>query len=49
MALLLGPAGARRVLAEHGGVIVHDSGEVEAIGSIVGRLSDPSSRELCSR
>jgi FAD:protein FMN transferase len=49
MALLLGPAGARRVLAEHGGVIVHDSGDVEAIGSIVGRLSDPSSREPCER
>ncbi len=27
MALLLGPGGARRVLADHGGVIVHDSGE----------------------
>jgi thiamine biosynthesis lipoprotein len=34
MALLLGPAGARRVLAEHGGVIVHDDGEVEPIGPI---------------
>ena len=49
MALLLGPAGARRVLAEHGGLIVHDSGEVEAIGSVVGRLSIPSSREPCQR
>jgi thiamine biosynthesis lipoprotein len=33
-ALLLGPLGARRVLAEHGGVIVHDSGEVEEIGEL---------------
>ena len=32
MALLLGPAGARRVLAEHGGLIVHDDGDVEEIG-----------------
>ena len=34
MALLLGPLGARRVLAEHGGVIVHDDGEVEGIGPL---------------
>jgi FAD:protein FMN transferase len=34
MALLLGPAGARSVLAEHGGVIVHDDGDVEALGPI---------------
>lgn len=34
MALLLGPEGARTVLSEHGGVIVHDSGEVEFIGPI---------------
>lgn len=33
-ALLLGPIGARRVLAEHGGVIVHDDGEVEEIGAL---------------
>jgi FAD:protein FMN transferase len=33
MALLLGPDGAREVLAEHGGVIVHDDGAVEAVGS----------------
>jgi FAD:protein FMN transferase len=32
MALLLGPEGARRVLREHGGVIVHDSGAVETVG-----------------
>jgi hypothetical protein len=32
MALLLGPMGAREVLGEQGGLIVHDSGEVEPIG-----------------
>jgi len=37
MALLLGPLGARRVLAEHGGVIVRDDGDVEEIGA----LSEP--------
>jgi thiamine biosynthesis lipoprotein len=31
-ALLSGPAGARAVLARYGGVIVHDSGDVEALG-----------------
>lgn len=31
MALLLGPEGARDVLADHGGVIVHDSGEAEIV------------------
>ncbi|MGH2879781.1 MAG: FAD:protein FMN transferase [Solirubrobacteraceae bacterium] len=34
MALLRGPLGARRVLGEHGGLIVHDSGEVEQIGPL---------------
>ena len=38
MALLLGPEGAREVLAEHGGVIVHDTGSVEVIGRVCGRL-----------
>ncbi len=33
-ALLLGASGAREVLAEHGGVVVHDSGEVEVIGPV---------------
>lgn len=37
MALLLGPAGARRVLAEHGGVVVHDDGDVEEIGPLDGQ------------
>jgi thiamine biosynthesis lipoprotein len=34
VALLLGPAGARRVLLPHGGLIVHDDGEVELVGPI---------------
>lgn len=34
IALLLGPLGARRVLAEHGGLIVHDDGDVEEIGPL---------------
>ena len=38
MALLLGPVGARGVLAEHGGMIVHDDGDVETIGAIDGRV-----------
>jgi FAD:protein FMN transferase len=49
MALLLGPAGARRVLGGYGGLIVHDSGQVEAIGSVTRRLSEPSSHGLCVR
>jgi thiamine biosynthesis lipoprotein len=40
MALLSGPEGARSVLAEHGGLIVHDSGEVEAIGSIAEQFDE---------
>jgi thiamine biosynthesis lipoprotein len=38
MALLSGPRAARAILAERGGVIVHDSGEVEAIGSVADQL-----------
>ncbi len=34
MALLTGPDGAREVLAEYGGVIVHDDGAVEVLGSL---------------
>src|SRR5262249_60987239 len=40
MALLSGPEGARRVLAAKGGVIIHDSGQLEAIGPIEGEISD---------
>jgi FAD:protein FMN transferase len=36
MALLQAPRGARKVLAEHGGLIVHDDGEVEAVGPLEG-------------
>jgi FAD:protein FMN transferase len=32
LALLSGPAGARQALCEHGGLIVHNNGEVELIG-----------------
>jgi FAD:protein FMN transferase len=42
MALLLGPLGARRVLAEHGGVVVHDNGDVEEIGSLDARRGAPA-------
>jgi FAD:protein FMN transferase len=34
LALLSGPAGARRALAEHGGVVVHNDGDVELIGPL---------------
>lgn len=34
MALLLGPEGARRVLSEHGGVVIHDDGTAETIGPL---------------
>jgi thiamine biosynthesis lipoprotein len=33
-AILLGPSGARRVLADQGGVVVHDDGDVELIGPV---------------
>jgi thiamine biosynthesis lipoprotein len=34
LAVLSGPEAARRVLSEQGGVIVHDTGEVEAVGPV---------------
>ncbi len=37
MALLSGPAGARRALAEYGGIVVHDDGDVELIGPLLRR------------
>ena len=49
MALLLGPVGARRVLGEHGGVIVRDSGEFEAIGPVVWRSAPRELQELRAR
>jgi thiamine biosynthesis lipoprotein len=42
MALLLGLEGAREVLADHGGVIVDDSGRAEVVGPLAGRLADPT-------
>ncbi|MDE3130481.1 MAG: FAD:protein FMN transferase [Acidobacteriota bacterium] len=42
MALLLGPDGARDVLAERGGVIVHDDGTAEAIGPVSGTIKQPA-------
>lgn len=39
MALLLGPDGARDVLAQHGGVIVRDDGTVEGVGPLAGRVA----------
>lgn len=42
MALLLGPSGAREVLAEQGGLIVHDDGDVEPVGPIDLRPSQPA-------
>ncbi len=33
-ALLAGPAGGRELLAEHGGVLVHDDGDVETVGRL---------------
>jgi FAD:protein FMN transferase len=41
LALLGGPDAARRTLAEHGGLIVHDSGAVEPIGPLKGGLDAP--------
>jgi FAD:protein FMN transferase len=46
MALLLGPQGARGVLAGQGGVIVHDSGDVEVVGPIVGRIDGSRTRPM---
>jgi thiamine biosynthesis lipoprotein len=48
LALLTGPDGARSVLAERGGVIVHDSGEVEFIGAARSNLK-PSALAAAAR
>ncbi len=42
-ALLLGPKGGREALAEHGGLLVHDSGRMEAVGplSVMPRIRMP--------
>ena len=34
LALLSGPQGARHALAEHGGLVIHDDGDVELIGPL---------------
>ena len=39
MALLLGPSGGRKVLAERGGILVHDNSSVEAVGPIEGSIA----------
>ena len=41
MALLLGPERARYVLAEHGGVLVHDDSSVEVVGPLDASISLP--------
>ena len=48
MALLSGPDGARRVLAPLGGVIVHDDGEVEAIGAIADQWATRRPQAACA-
>ena len=35
-ALLCGPRGGAALLAEHGGVLVHDDGDVELAGPLAG-------------
>jgi thiamine biosynthesis lipoprotein len=37
LALLSGPQGARAALAERGGIVVHDDGDVELIGPVSGK------------
>jgi FAD:protein FMN transferase len=46
LALLTGPAGARRTLCEHGGLVVHDDGDVELIGPVetVARIGSRGAR-----
>ena len=48
MALLLGPDDARRVLAEHGGVMVHDDCTVEAVGPIDTTISAAQAHAIAS-
>jgi thiamine biosynthesis lipoprotein len=45
MALLLGPAGAREVLAQHGGLVVHDDGRVETVGPMDELLGTPQTQQ----
>ena len=45
-ALLSGPAGARRVLERHGGLVVHDDGDVELMGAMTSRVTIHISRTV---
>jgi FAD:protein FMN transferase len=47
MALLGGPAGARAVLGESGGLVIHDTGAIEPIGPIDVVLYDAAPHEPC--
>jgi thiamine biosynthesis lipoprotein len=38
MALLLGPLGAREVLTEHGGILIHDDSSLEVVGPVEGSI-----------
>lgn len=49
IALLSGPDGARRALAENGGVIIHDSGDVEPVGPVAGSVRAGNPCELVAR
>jgi thiamine biosynthesis lipoprotein len=46
MALLLGPDGAREVLGPQGGLIVHDSGDVEPIGPVAELMSTRNTAKI---
>jgi thiamine biosynthesis lipoprotein len=47
-ALLSGPVGGREVLAERGGLLVHDNGQIETVGPLAAkprvRIPDPSTK-----
>ena len=43
-ALLSGPEGGRAVLAERGGLLVHDSGRIETVGPLAARPAHPHPR-----
>jgi thiamine biosynthesis lipoprotein len=48
LALLAGPDAARRVLADCGGVIVHDSGEAEPVGPLTASIPLPAPLPIAS-
>lgn len=47
-ALLLGPAGAREVLGDHGGLAVRDDGDVELIGPLAGAAGGRNARRAAA-